>query len=214
MKLLIVLLCAVSALWGCSQAQFPKSINNPITIEQETVQHNDIDFVSAGNQNKGATFSMWRYKNATHPDSVAIWGYAMEAKTRKLFNNIWFVSIDKHIGKESYNFENISTPSGILYKKIKPSTYDIFFGPESMFMPGFEFHDLSLEGGDSLSIIIIVPEKSSNNSPQDEQRKRSFRNRIEQAQAKSYLFKRTFLEYYVNGKKTRQKVTPNKSRNK
>jgi len=210
MKQLLIILLIVITLVGCQQQLFPIDSLNTLTIEQETPLHRKIESINTGNTAEGVSGTIWHHQNATHKDSVAIWGYVMHVHNRYIFRGVIFSTIDLNNEKDPVEVQSVNQDSGIIHIRIKPGLYDLVAYPSSPRASSFVFNKLDLKGGDSVAFIVVAPESNGYKYNGDNTEWNNFNHKLNKQKWYQRLFKPRYLQYYVNGKKVKQKITNNK----
>jgi len=206
----IILLLMVWLISSCQQKLFPIDSLNTLTIEQEVPLHRKITAVSSGNNVEGVTGTIWHHHNATHKDSVAIWGYVMGLENQIMYQNVIYATIDHHQKKNPFEVQSMRQDSGILHLRIKPGFYDLVINPVSFRIEAFSFNNLDLKGGDSVAFIVVAPESDIYKINNEYVDKSNFNQKLNKQKWHQRLFNPRYLQYYVNGKKVKQKITNNK----
>jgi len=210
MKQLLIILLITVAIVGCQQQLFPVDRLNTLTIEQEVPLHRKIESINTGNTAEGVSGTIWHHQNATHKDSVAIWGYVMGLENQIMYQNVVYATIDHHQKKNPFEVQSMRQDSGILHLRIKPGFYDFVINPVSFRIEAFSFNNLDLKGGDSVAFIVVAPESDIYKINNEYVDKSNFNQKLSKQKWYQRLFKPNYLQYYVNGKRVKQKITNNK----
>jgi len=209
-KLLLVAAITSTILSGCSVSYFPKNALNPLTIGQEAIGHTDMQYVSAGNHNEGTVHGLWRFNNATHQDSAVVWGYVMHVPSQKLFKNHWFVVADLSMQEYKPVADILNDTTGIIHQKLAAGTYDINIYPESLVYKGISLYDLTLSGGDSVCVVVMVPGLDKLEEKEGIAARQAFLDMVRYSPRNKKSMQKHYIQYYINGKQVRQKVTSHK----